>query len=606
MRRRWIGVIVVSAAVGVPSGAGAVAIPGAPACPVFPADSYWHASVAAMPVDPNSGAYVANAGAAAGLHADFGAGLYGGGPIGIPFTTVPGTQPKVPIGFDYADESDPGPYPIPANAPIEGGSASTGDRHVIVVDRDHCRLYEMYSSYPSGSGWTAGSGAVFDLTANAMRPRTWTSADAAGLPILPGLVRYDEVAGGTIDHAIRITLRRTDRRYVWPARHQAGVADPTAAPMGAWLRLKANIDPNRFGPQARVVVRALQTHGAIVADNGSSWYISGAPDDRWDNDDLHGLGALHGSDFEFIDPTAMMVGPDTGQVVTAPARSDLAGGVTLDGFGGLHRFRVGAGPVLGAIREGPYWRGLGHCSRGRNHPERGGRLRARRIRGSALVPDRGVDDVGPSGDRRPVLAGLGHRSGRGRAPRRIWWLRARRFRRAPPVPTRCRADATDRDERPVLAGLGYCSGRGPPAGRSNGISGRRARRTPPGGVRGYGGAPLGSRPLRDPRRGAHRRPRAPAGRHRRVHVGSTRWRAPLRGGTDESRGTDRGRRAGLAVADRPRDCRLAEHAGLTTRARTSRDRRSPCRNSRRDVPTRLATRGVRPVDSGRARAARVR
>ncbi len=344
-------------AVGVPSGAGAAAIPGAPACPVFPTDSYWHASVAAMPVDPNSGAYVANAGATAGLHADFGAGLYAGGPIGIPFTTVPGTQPKVPIGFDYADESDPGPYPIPANAPIEGGSGSAGDRHVIVVDRDRCRLYEMYSAFPSGSGWTAGSGAVFDLTANAMRPRTWTSADAAGLPILPGLVRYDEVAGGDIDHAIRITLRRTDRRYVWPARHQAGVADATAAPMGAWLRLKANVDPNRFGPQARVVVRALQTHGAIVADNGSSWYISGAPDDRWDNDDLHALGALHGSDFEFMNPTPMMVGPDTGQVVTASARSDLAGGVTLDGFGGLHRFRVGAGPALGALHDGPYWPG---------------------------------------------------------------------------------------------------------------------------------------------------------------------------------------------------------------------------------------------------------
>ncbi len=357
--RRWFGggavAVIAIAVTGV--SAGASSLPNAPACPMTPADSYWHASVDALPTDPNSSTYVTNAGAGLSLHADFGAGLYAGGPIGIPFVTVPGTQPKVPVSFTYADESDPGPYPIPTNAPIEGGASSTGDRHVLVVDRDHCTLYETFSSYPNGTGWSAGSGAIFDLTSNAMRPRTWTSADAAGLPILPGLVRYDEVAAGEIDHAIRITLRRTDRRYVWPARHQAGVTDATAAPMGAWLRLKPGVDPNRFGPQARLVVRALQRHGAIVADNGSSWYISGAPDDRWDNDDLHGLGALHGSDFEFVDPTSMMIGPDTGQVVTAPVRADLAGGVTLDGFGGLHRFRIGAGPALGAISGAPYWPG---------------------------------------------------------------------------------------------------------------------------------------------------------------------------------------------------------------------------------------------------------
>lgn len=180
---------------------------------------------------------------------------------------------------------------------------------------------------------------------------------APGCPMFPGLVRYDEVASGEIDHAIRITVRRTDRRYVWPARHQAGVADPTAAPMGAWLRLKPGVDVARFGPQSRVILRALQRHGAIVADNGSSWFISGAPDDRWNNDDLHGLQGLHGSDFEFVDALSLITDPDSGRVVTAPMRSDVRGGVTVDGFGGLHRFVVGAGPRLGTIRGGPYWPG---------------------------------------------------------------------------------------------------------------------------------------------------------------------------------------------------------------------------------------------------------
>ncbi len=280
--------------------------------------------------------------------------------MGIPFTTVGGAQAKVPVSFEDADESDAGPYPIPPSAPIEGGAGSTGDRHVLVVDRDACRDYEMFSSYPQngGASWTAGSGAVFDLRSNAMRPRTWTSADAAGLPILPGLVRYDEVASGDIDHAIRITLRRTDRRYVWPARHQAGVADATAAPMGAWLRLKASVDVSRFGPQSRVILRALQKHGAIVADNGSSWYVTGAPDSRWDNDDLHGLGALHGSDFEFVDPASLITDPDSGRIAaSSPPRTDIPGGLTLDGFGGLHRFAVGAGARLGVPRDAPYWPG---------------------------------------------------------------------------------------------------------------------------------------------------------------------------------------------------------------------------------------------------------
>ncbi len=327
--------------------AAATPVPGAPTCPTFPADSYWHARADALPVDPSSDTYVANAGAGSALHADFGAGLDAGGPIGIPYTTVSGTEPKVPVVFDDADESDPGPYPVPPGAPIEGGAASSGDRHVLVVDRDHCVDYELYAAYPHGGGtsWSAGSGAVFDLTSNAMRPRGWTSADAAGLPILPGLVRYDEVAAGEIDHPIRITLARTDRRFVWPARHQAGVADATAAPMGAWLRLKPTVDVSRFGPQSRVILRGLRDHGAIVADNGSSWFLSGVPDARWDNDDLHGLGVLRGSDFEFVDASSLAADPDSGRVSTTPVRSDLTGGLTLDGFGGLHRFAVGAGRV---------------------------------------------------------------------------------------------------------------------------------------------------------------------------------------------------------------------------------------------------------------------
>ncbi len=300
--------------------AGAAPIPGAPACTTAPADSHWHADVRGLPVDPKSATYVASAGATKSLHADFGAGQYDGGPIGIPFTTVPGTQAKVPITFEYGDESDPGPYPIPANAPIEGGASSSGDRHVLVVDRDRCRLYETYASYPQngGASWTAGSGAVWDLTSNALRTPGDTSADAAGLPILPGLVRYDEVAAGVIDHAIRITLDNTDNRYVWPATHRAGVNDSSRAPMGQRFRLKANVDISTAPPQAKVVLTALKRYGAIVADNGSSWFISGAPDDRFDNDDLHSLQALKGSDFEAIDATSLMADPTSGRVAGAP------------------------------------------------------------------------------------------------------------------------------------------------------------------------------------------------------------------------------------------------------------------------------------------------
>ena len=284
-------------------------------CSLMPRSSYWYANVSTLATHANSSAYIASIGATSGLKADFGSGLWDGGPIGIPYVVVPAGQPKVPIAFDYADESEPGPYPIPADAPIEGGAQSTGDRHVLVVDQTDCHLYETWSSTPDGAGWHAGSGAVFDLTSNALRPDGWTSADAAGLPILPGLVRYDEVAAGHIDHAIRITVPRTQKTYVWPARHQASSrTDTNLPPMGLWLRLRADFDTSGFPHEAQVILEALKQHGAIIADNGSAWYMSGAPDERWNNDALATLHRVPGSAFEALDVSSMIANPNSGQV----------------------------------------------------------------------------------------------------------------------------------------------------------------------------------------------------------------------------------------------------------------------------------------------------
>lgn len=298
----------------VPSGATGPTLGG---CSVFPSDNIWNRRSDSLPVDPSSQAYVTNIGATSGLHADFGAGLWDGGPIGIPFVIVPSTQPFVPITFVwYGDESDPGPYPVPPDAPIEGGSNSTGDRHVLVVDSGNCTLYELYYATPQVDGsWQAGSGAVFDLSSNALRPAGWTSADAAGLPILPGLVRYDEVAAGAINHALRFTVPRTRNTYVWPARHYASSStDLTRPPMGQRFRLKASFNISGFSPANQVILTALKTYGMIVADNGSSWYLSGAPDERWNNDDLHLLQTgVHGSDFEAVDESALMMDPDSAQ-----------------------------------------------------------------------------------------------------------------------------------------------------------------------------------------------------------------------------------------------------------------------------------------------------
>ncbi len=296
--------------------AGAVAQSPAIPCALFPADNVWNADVSGLPVHPQSSTYLASIGAGTGLHPDFGT-VYRGAPNGIPYTVAAPGQPLVPVRFRYADESDPGPYPIPPAAPIEGGRRSRGDRHVLVVEPTSCMLFELFAAHPRAHGrrWRAGSGARWDLGSNALRPADWTSADAAGLPILPGLVRYDEVASGAVAHALRFTVSRTRRAYLWPARHQAGSADdPTLPPMGLRLRLKADVDISGFSPANQVILTALKRYGMFVADNGSSWFISGAPDPRWDDDDLHQLGGVTGADFEAVDESGLMVDPDSAQV----------------------------------------------------------------------------------------------------------------------------------------------------------------------------------------------------------------------------------------------------------------------------------------------------
>jgi hypothetical protein len=293
----------------------AVAIPassrpvkGAPKCRILPADNHWNLRVDKLPVLANSDAMVRGIGADDTLHPDFGSGTYEGRPIGIPFTTVSKKQKRVKVSFEYADESDRGPYPIPKNAPIEGGSSSDGDRHVIVVDRDRCLLYELYSAYPQNGGatWRAGSGAIFNLKSNKVRPAGWTSADAAGLPILPGLARYEEVRDGKIDHALRFTVSRSRRAYIYPARHFASSnTDPDLPAMGQRLRLKAGFDTSGYPRQARVVLNALKRYGMIMADNGSDWYVSGAPSKGWDNDELNALKRVEGSNFEVVDTSRL-------------------------------------------------------------------------------------------------------------------------------------------------------------------------------------------------------------------------------------------------------------------------------------------------------------
>lgn len=278
----------------------------------FPADNAWNTDISAAPVDPNSDALIASIGLTRGLHPDFGSGLYAGAPIGIPYVMVGSTQAKVAIGFtDYGSESDPGPYPVPADAPIEGqlasGASFGGDRHVLVVDRDANRLYELGNAYPQGDGsWRASVGAVFHLDSNAVRPGGrpgWTSADAAGLPIFPGLVRYDEAASGSIRHALRFTVSCTRRAYVPPATHWASSnTSPNLPPMGMRVRLKASYAiPAGFSTESKAILQSMKTYGMLVADNGSNWFVSGAPDARWNNDQLlQELGSVKGASFEVV------------------------------------------------------------------------------------------------------------------------------------------------------------------------------------------------------------------------------------------------------------------------------------------------------------------
>ena len=268
----------------------------------FPADNPWNTPIDTAPVDPNSANLIASIGTSTHFHPDFGAN-WNGGPFGIPYVVVDNTTPYVPMVFGYADESDPGPYPIPVGAPIEGGASSGGDRHVLVVQRDTLRLYETWASYPdtTDAGWSAGSGAIFDMTSDALRPAGWTSADAAGLPIFPGLVRYDEVHAGAINHALRFTVNATRRGYIYPARHFTGSnTSVNLPPMGMRVRLKASFDISGYPADDQLILRALKKYGMFVADNGSSWYLSGAPDARWSDNDLNLLKNLVGSNFEVV------------------------------------------------------------------------------------------------------------------------------------------------------------------------------------------------------------------------------------------------------------------------------------------------------------------
>jgi hypothetical protein len=306
MRRATI-VLALVACAAIPALVLAAPLRSAHRCPIFPADNPWNQQVNRLPVAANSAMYIAAIGLDAPVHPDFGT-VWDGAPNGIPYTVVGGSTRKVHVSFLYASESNRGPYPIPRNAPIEGGPHATGDRHVIVVDRATCTDYELWDAFPHDHGrrWSAGSGAIFHLRSDRLRPAGWTSADAAGLPILPGLARYDEVAADVIDHALRFTAPCTASQFIYPARHEASTCPSRwAPPMGLRVRLKASVDISRLPYQARVVAQALKTYGMILADNGSPWYISGAPNPRWNDAALHTLDELTGRDFEVVDTSSL-------------------------------------------------------------------------------------------------------------------------------------------------------------------------------------------------------------------------------------------------------------------------------------------------------------
>jgi hypothetical protein len=323
-RRLTLGAVAVAAALaaaghalasagtsGIEHAAPRTSVPGASprlaGCQILPSDNPFNQPVNQLPVAADSQQILARIGLDAHVHADFGT-VYDGAPNGIPINVVSSRTRRVPVRFQYASESDGHFYPIPRHVAIEGGARSNGDRHVILLDRSTCTDYELYAARPHDHTrrWTAGSGAIFNLRSDHLRPAGWTSADAAGLPILPGLARYSEVAAGAIDHALRFTSPCTGPRYVYPARHEAAsCSGPYAPPMGLRVRLKASVDTSSLPYQARVVAAALKRYGLILADNGSPWYISGAPDRHWNNDALHELARLSGSDFEVVDTSSL-------------------------------------------------------------------------------------------------------------------------------------------------------------------------------------------------------------------------------------------------------------------------------------------------------------
>jgi hypothetical protein len=329
----------------------------------FSSASLWNQDISGAAVDPNSSAIINFIGSSVGMHADFGSGQYQGSNIGIPYSVVSGTQAPVSITFTaYGSESDPGPMPLPGNAPIEGDpNPGNGDRHVLVLDNSNCFLYELFGAAPNGNGsWNAASAAVWDLLSdgNTQRPWTWTSADAAGLPIFPGLVRYDEVAAGQIPHAIRVTLQDSRAAAVLPASHwAANSTSANAPPMGMRMRLKANYDISGFSPQVQVILSAMKKYGLIMADNGSSMYISGAPDSRWDNDALHDLGQVPASAFEVVKMdtvyTASNVPQDAAPTINSftatPGNVTAGGNVTLS-WDVSNASYIVVSPQAGAVR----------------------------------------------------------------------------------------------------------------------------------------------------------------------------------------------------------------------------------------------------------------
>ena len=316
-RSRALSICLFAAALSAVPAAGLHAIPppGASACPVFPADNVWHSDISKLPVHSRSAAWMASMDSSStDLHPDFGSSGEPT-PYGIPYIVVGSSHPDVSVDFTYADESDAGPYPFGEDTPIESGS----DRHAIMIDRDSCTLYELFDAeYASGGNSTAGSGAIWSLKSNALRPAGWTSADAAGLPIFAGLVRIDEVKAGKVDHAIRMTAQQTDRSYVWPARHQAGAANnKNLPPMGARFRLKASFSTIGFRSDTKVILTAMKKYGTILADNGSDWYFTGAASDDWSNDMLDELKSIPASAFEAVDASSLMISPNSGKAKQA-------------------------------------------------------------------------------------------------------------------------------------------------------------------------------------------------------------------------------------------------------------------------------------------------